>query len=76
MSKATLVMSDILNRLIKKNNLSESKLAKIIKVPKSTINRLTSGKTANPRVSTLIEIADYFNISLDQLMGKQPLNID
>lgn len=29
------------------------------------------GKKKDPRISTLIRIADYFNISLDELIGRK-----
>ncbi len=74
MSEAILEISDILNYLIKKTCISESELARKVNLPRATINRLTSGKTPDPRASTLNAIAEYFDISLDQLLGKQPLS--
>ncbi len=76
MSEAILEISNILNYLIKQAHISEAELARKIKVPRATINRLVSGRTPDPRASTLNAIAAYFNVSVDQLLGKQPLFLD
>jgi transcriptional regulator with XRE-family HTH domain len=55
--------------LLKKRNLNSSQLAQILNIPLMTIRRLISGETANPRISTLKLIADYFDISIDSLIN-------
>lgn len=35
------------------------------------ISAIENGKKKDPRISTLIRIADYFNISLDELIGRK-----
>ena len=57
--------------LMKGLNLNESQLARESKLPQPTIHRLLSGQTADPRLFTLLQLADYFQISLDQLMGEK-----
>jgi len=76
MSEAILEISNILSYLIKQTRISEAELARKIDVPRATINRLVSGRTPDPRASTLNAIAAYFNVSVDQLLGKQPLFLD
>lgn len=76
MTGNVLELSNILTFLIKQAHISESELARKIKVPRATINRLVLGKTPDPRASTLNAIAAYFNVSVDQLLGKQPLFLD
>lgn len=61
----------VLGRLM--GSMSESALARAIEVPKATINRIISGRTPDPRISTLTPIAEYFNVSIEQLLGLQPL---
>ena len=73
MTAATLEIGNILNRLLEKSAISESELGRIIGVPRATINRIASGRTPDPRASTLRAIAEYFNVTVDQLLGKQPL---
>lgn len=66
-------ISNILNHVITLHGISEAELSRQIGVPRATINRLVSGRTPDPRASTLKAIAEFFNISVDQLLGKQPL---
>lgn len=73
MTTDILEISNILNRVLTKHGISESELSRQIGAPRATINRLVSGRTPDPRASTLQAIADFFNISVDQLLGKQPL---
>lgn len=67
-------ISGILNHLLEKHNLSESALGREINVPRATINRLATGKTPNPRATTLQAVAEYFGITVEQLLGQQPLS--
>ena len=71
MSEAILDIRNIINGLLKDADLSEAELARKINVPRATINRLASGRTPDPRASTLNAIAEYFGVSVDQLLGKQ-----
>lgn len=71
--KHELLAKDIINQLMKINNISEAALYKKTGLKQQTLNRLLAGATPDPRISTLEPIADYFNITMDQLLGKQPL---
>src|SRR3990167_7580870 len=73
MTSATLEIANILDRLLSQAGISEAELGRVINVPRATINRIASGKTPDPRASTLQAIAKYFNVTVDQLLGKQPL---
>ena len=53
---------------------SGTAFAKILNIPGPTINRILSGQVTDPRASTLSLLADYFSVSIDQLLGKVPLN--
>jgi len=55
------------------DGMSEAKLAKAVSVPKATINRIISGRTPDPRAGTLLPIAQYFGVTLEQLLGIVPL---
>ena len=66
-------ISDILGELIRKAGINESFLSRKIDMPRATINRIISGKTPDPRASTLQSIARYFQVSVDQLLGNQPV---
>ncbi|WP_367608286.1 helix-turn-helix domain-containing protein [Legionella sp. W05-934-2] len=58
-----------LKRLLHENSINESILAKTLNIPYNTVKRLTSGITTDPRISTLQLIAQYFELSVDQLLG-------
>ena len=70
--KTTYLVSN-LNKLLSMHKLSVDKLGDRLGIPSMTIRRIVSGETADPRISTLQSIAQYFNISLDSLLGNQQL---
>lgn len=49
--------------------LSQAELAKFIKVSKSSINMYERGER-EPNLETLENIADFFNVDMDYLLGK------
>lgn len=51
-------------------DLSQQALADILKISKSSINMYERGER-EPNFETLEAIADYFNVDLDYLMGRQ-----
>lgn len=73
MSEVATKIDGILSCLLNMHHITEAELGRRIKIPRTTISRLVSGRTPDPRVSTLKAIADYFNVSVDQLLGNQPL---
>ncbi|MBA2652398.1 MAG: helix-turn-helix domain-containing protein [Tatlockia sp.] len=63
-------ISRVLKKLILTfDNISGAELAKRCGVPVSTINRILAGTVIDPKISTLKPLADYFGISVDQLLG-------
>lgn len=66
-------LSQILRALMDESGLSESELARRTQVGQPVIHRILSGETDNPRVATLSQIANYFTISISQLIGDSPL---
>ncbi len=59
----------ILKRLREENKISQQQLANVLKVSQSTVGMWENGKN-KPEFDTLIKIADYFNVSVDFLLGK------
>jgi SOS-response transcriptional repressor LexA len=57
--------------LTKKHNISEAELSRKVNLPQATVNRLLNGSTDDPRASTLKAIADFFNVSVDQLISNK-----
>lgn len=67
-------IGSVLRRLVSHfENISGSELAKRTGLPISTVNRLLAGTVSDPRISTLKPLADYFRITVDQLLGYRAL---
>jgi SOS-response transcriptional repressor LexA len=76
MAKKYLKLSSILKTLLFQKNMKPIDLARELDLPQPTIHRLVTGKSTRPYKSSLEPIADYFNISVDQLIGEEPLLAD
>lgn len=71
------LLSERLNILMKIKNIDTVQhLGKIINIPTHIITDILNGKTTNPKMKTLQNIANYFNISIPQLCGIDPLPIN
>lgn len=66
-------LAEVLNNLIKNAGITEAYLSRAINMPRATINRIKTGAITDPKSSTLLLIADYFHISVDQLLGRAPI---
>ncbi len=64
---------DILQDLVSQAGISEAELARKIKIPTATFNKIKTGKITDPRSSTLTTIANYFGLTVDQLLGYAPI---
>ena len=58
-----------LRELRKERGLSQDRLANEMSINIKTLRRYEVGEH-NPRVVILIELADYFNVSIDYLVGR------
>jgi len=56
--------------------MTENDLAKNLKIPYNTINRIITGETTDPRLSTLEKISDFFDVKLDFFLGKHNNEMD
>jgi transcriptional regulator with XRE-family HTH domain len=63
-----ILFSQRLQQLRKDANLKQSDLAKILNTTQRRISHLESGRI-EPDLNTLIDIAKYFSITLDYLVG-------
>lgn len=59
---------------MKRIPLSEIDLVRATKLPQTTINQILRGLTKDPRISTLMLIAEKLDVSVDQLIGLAPLS--
>lgn len=74
MKKSTL--SEILKVLMFKKNIKTARLARELNIPQQTLQRIVTGASAHPHLSSLRPIANYFGISLAQLKGDEALADD
>lgn len=54
-------------------NISISDLARQTGIPQPTLHHMLSGATKNPRKKSLEVLANFFAVSVNQLMGNEPL---
>jgi transcriptional regulator with XRE-family HTH domain len=59
-----------LTNLLKNKGINESDLAKRLNLPYNTIHRIITGTTSDPRLSTLKQLADYFDVTIDTLINQ------
>lgn len=52
-----------------KRKLTQAEVGENFKFPKQYISRWEKGEQ-EPNISTLVSLADYFNVSLDYLVGR------
>lgn len=62
------VVSQQVKALLDQHKLSESELARRIKIPRPTLNRLVAGKMHSPKMHVLQAIADYFTCEVSSLI--------
>jgi transcriptional regulator with XRE-family HTH domain len=67
-----ITLSDRLKELRKENNMTQSDLGKILGVGKTTISMYENGNST-PNDEIKLKIAEYFNVSLDYLLGKSEI---
>jgi SOS-response transcriptional repressor LexA len=69
-----LALSENLNYLMRVHgNLSVTELAKKTKVPQPTLHHILVGNTKKPRRNALDSLANFFSITVPQLIGELPL---
>ena len=73
MSNSSTNLSITLKKLLSNINLSEAELARRTGIAQPMINRLATGKNANPKLQTLKPIAKYFGVTFSQLLGEEIL---
>lgn len=68
-------LNEVLTRLMKEANMNASKLSRNTGLAITTVKRLCSDD-CNPTLKSLEPIANYFDISINQLLGAEPLPQD
>ncbi|MFN7097692.1 MAG: S24 family peptidase [Gammaproteobacteria bacterium] len=70
MAKKYPQLSAILKKLLFEKNMKAVDLAREVNLPQPTIHRLVTGKSTRPYKNSLQPIADYFSLSIEQLLGE------
>lgn len=66
-------LAENLKTLMNINSITPTQLARKTGVGQPVIFRIATGETDNPKLATLRPIANYFNKSISQLVGDEPL---
>jgi len=59
-----------IQNLMRNNGVSEAQLSRQTGIPQPTLHKILSGKTSDPRISTIKTIAEFFNVSVDSLYNE------
>jgi transcriptional regulator with XRE-family HTH domain len=62
-------ISNQIDSLMRKTGVTRLKLSNDTGIPYTTLTQIINGRTKNPQVKALETIADYFNVSLDYILG-------
>ena len=62
-------LHQVLTNLMQEASVNEATLARETKIPQPTLHRILSGATKSPRGASLAPLANYFCITINQLMG-------
>lgn len=63
-----------LKELMQEKGIQQQQMAALLNVSRASIYKYQEGK-AEPNIETLIKIADFFDVSLDYLCGRQNKNL-
>ncbi|MCP8367171.1 helix-turn-helix transcriptional regulator [Clostridioides difficile] len=65
-----MLIGDNISHILRKRDIKPYKLAKELNIDISGLYKLLKNKNSNPTVDTLIKLADYLDITLDELVGR------
>jgi SOS-response transcriptional repressor LexA len=68
-----LTTSQILKRLMFHRGIRTTELARRIGLKQPTVHRIVEGVSPMPHLSSLVPLAEFFGITVDQLRGEEPL---
>ncbi|AUA36814.1 phage regulatory protein [Clostridioides difficile] len=65
-----MLIGDNIKQMLRKRDIKPYKLAKELNIDVSGLYKLLRNKSSNPTIDTLIKLADYLDITLDELVGR------
>jgi transcriptional regulator with XRE-family HTH domain len=69
-------IKDVLTELMKLRSVTQTYVAEKSDVPQPTISRILRGTHNTLEIDTARKLADFFHVSIDQLIGNEPLDND
>lgn len=69
-------ISKVLRLLMFQKNITVSQLARETQLPQQTLQRLVAGTSKNPHEKTINALADFFDLTIEQLKGESVLPTD
>ena len=69
-------LSENLRSLLDLYAMTETQLAKELKIANTTFHRIINDNVSSPNISSLRPIAEHFGVTIDQLIGDSPLFIN
>lgn len=67
------MICQVLKRLMFERDLKTAELARLINMPQPTLHRIVEGTSTRPHAPSLMAIANYFGLSIEQLKGEAPI---
>lgn len=67
-------IAERLEQMMESKSINKSQLAKGANIPYTTIDGIFKSSNENIKLNTLTKLADYFNVSIDYLVGRSPLS--
>jgi transcriptional regulator with XRE-family HTH domain len=64
-------LAENLKKLIKRKHLNTLELSRLIGIGQPVIYRIMTGETEDPKISTVLALASYFGITVNQLIGHE-----
>lgn len=74
MARKYVKLSQTLKRLLFEKDMRPIDLARELNMQPPTLHRMVTGKCTRPAKESLNSIAEFFNVSFDQLVGDKPLS--
>ncbi|MCC0718425.1 helix-turn-helix domain-containing protein [Clostridioides sp. ZZV14-6105] len=65
-----MLIGDNISQILRKRNIKTYKLAKELEIDASGLYKIIRNEKKNPTIDTLIKLADYLDITLDELVGR------
>ena len=65
------MINENLKKICEEKDISAYHLAKITQLPISVVAKIIRDEVKNPRLDTIIKIADALDVTLDELVGRK-----